>query len=112
MAGVGYREGIKWKWYYTWEHLADLLTIRRLTAQGLGLDAVRRQLRSGAEPPAQAHELGALRLTTHVELAPGVELVVDTGRSGLGAEPLRRLAREVALWLVHERKQGENNDNP
>ncbi len=98
--------------HYTWEHLADLLAIRRLTGQGLALDAVRRRLRGGTDASDEPQEPGALRVATHIRLAPGVELVVDSDRSGLGAESLRRLARDLVQWLARERQEGVNDEFP
>ena len=101
--------------FYSWQHLSDLLSIRRLTEAGLSLDAVRAQLRAttpgsaGAAPTAVAP--GTVQLKSHVALAPGLELVVDPAQARLSPQRLRQLARELAdrfAQLQQEEDQDES----
>jgi DNA-binding transcriptional MerR regulator len=87
--------------YYTWQHLHQLLEIRRLTEQGFSLERVQELLASRAEPPvaAAAPRAGSITVQSHIHLGPGVELVIDPERAGLGPTQLRRFAREaLAAW--------------
>jgi DNA-binding transcriptional MerR regulator len=87
--------------YYTWQHLHQLLDVRRLTEQGFSLERVQELLARGDEPPpaATTPRAGSISVQSHVHLAHGVELVVDPGRAGLSPTQLRRFAREaLAAW--------------
>ena len=87
--------------YYTWQHLRQLLEVRRLTEQGFSLERVQELLARGDEPPpaAAAPRAGSISVQSHVHLTDGVELVVDPGRARLTPEQLRRFAREaLAAW--------------
>jgi DNA-binding transcriptional MerR regulator len=82
--------------HYTWEHLQQLLAIRKLTEQGFSLERVREVLAQGDAPAAAvAPRAGSLTVQSHIHLANGVELVVEPGQAGLTPEQLRRLARET-----------------
>lgn len=83
--------------YYTWQHLRQLLEIRRLTEQGFSLDRVAELLKHGLEPPTAATTLraGAISIRSHVYLAEGIEIVIEPGRARLTPEQLRRFARET-----------------
>ena len=96
--------------YYTWQHLQQLLEIRRLTEQGFSLERVRELLRGGAQPPAETEvrRPGEIAVKSHVRLAPGIDLVIEPGEASLTAEQLRRLAREtLAAYerVIKERKK-------
>ncbi len=88
--------------YYTWQHLSDLLTVRRLTDHGLSLEAVRDRMRAQTADPAMevaAPQPGSLRLHSHLQLAPGVSLVIDHDAAGLSGEQVRHVARRVLAAL-------------
>ncbi len=84
--------------HYTWQHLRQLLEVRRLTEQGFSLERVRELQTQGDGPAAaavQAPRAGSLTVQSHIHLADGVELVIEPGRAQLTPEALRRFAREV-----------------
>lgn len=82
--------------HYTWEHLQQLLAIRKLTEQGFSLERVREVLAQGDAPAAAvAPRAGSLTVQSHIHLANGVELVVEPGQAGLTPEQLRRFSREA-----------------
>ena len=83
--------------YYTWQHLRQLLEVRRLTEQGFSLERVRELLAQGDNPTAAAAPArpGSLTVQSHVHLADGVELVVDPTRAHLTPEALRQFARDA-----------------
>ena len=83
--------------YYTWQHLRQLLEVRRLTEQGFSLERVQELLEGRAEPPAAAAapQAGSITVQSHIHLGPGVELVIEPERAGLSPTQLRRFARET-----------------
>jgi DNA-binding transcriptional MerR regulator len=83
--------------YYTWQHLRQLLEVRELTEQGLSLEQVAERRRGGPADAAPRSRAGAGTLTvrSHLQLADGVELVVEPGTARLTPEQLRRFAREA-----------------
>ena len=96
--------------YYTWQHLQQLLEVRRLTEQGFSLERVRELLQTKVQPPAETEvrRPGEISVKSHVRLAPGVDLVIEPGHANLTPEQLRRLAREtLAAYerVIKERKR-------
>lgn len=83
--------------YYTWQHLQQLLEVKKYTEQGFSLERVRELLAQGTEPPAatRATRPGDIAIKSHLILAPGLELVIEPGRASLTPEQLRRLARDT-----------------
>lgn len=83
--------------FYTWQHLRQLLEVRELTEQGLSLEQIAERRRSGADDlqPSRSARAGALTVRTHLQLADGIELVVEPGIARLTPEQLRRFAREA-----------------
>lgn len=100
--------------FYSWQHLNDLLTIRRLTEAGLSLEAVRAQLQAATAGGTKAAPApvtpGTVQLKSHVALAPGLELVVDHDLARLSPPRLRQFARELAERFA-ELQQEENQDD-
>ena len=83
--------------YYSWQHLQQLLEIRKLTEQGFSLERVGELLAASREPPpaARAVHPGDIAVKSHVHLAPGLELVIEPGLASLTPDQLRRLARDT-----------------
>ena len=96
--------------HYTWQHLQQLLEIKKYTEQGFSLERVRDLLTQRAEPPvaAQATRPGDIAVKSHVTLAPGLELVIEPGRASLTPEQLRRLARDTLA--AYERALKERDE--
>lgn len=95
--------------YYTWQHLQQLLEIRKLTEQGFSLERVRELLTQGTAPPAAARapRPGAIAVKSHVSLAPGLDLVIEPGPASLTPEQLRRLIRDTLAAYECVLKEGE-----
>jgi DNA-binding transcriptional MerR regulator len=83
--------------FYSWQHLRQLLEVRELTEQGLSLEQIaeRRRGDPGDARPSRSTRAGTLSVRTHLQLADGVELVVEPGVARLTPEQLRRFAREA-----------------
>jgi DNA-binding transcriptional MerR regulator len=112
---------------YTRRHLETLLQIRRLTAEGLALSRIKQRLAAEAGEGGGASEgapAGApafavresvspyvatpsIEVRSHLQLAPGIELVIEPGAARLSPEQLRRFMREAldALSRAREEKQ-------
>ena len=102
-------EGERRAAYYLEKHLEALLTIKRLTAAGLSLDAVRTRLKAPEdETPPVKRKAGTARTCVHVTVADGVELVIDSSEAKLAPEKLRELCRQVEELV--EKLAGEDGD--
>ena len=95
--------------YYTWQHLGQLLEIKKLTEQGFSLERVRELLTHDADAPAalQTRHPGDISVRSHVHLADGLDLVIEPGRASLSPEQLRRLAREILAAYERALKEQE-----
>lgn len=81
---------------YGERHLTTLLRIKQLSADGVSLERIREVL-EGAEAPvaARARQAGQVEVRSHVQLAPGVELVIAPADADLSPEQVRALIREL-----------------
>jgi DNA-binding transcriptional MerR regulator len=92
--------------HYTWQHLQQLLAIRKLTEQGFSLERVREVLAQGDTPAAaSAPRAGSITVHSHIHLADGVELIVEPGQAKLTPEQLRRFAREAIATFARIARQ-------
>lgn len=79
-------------------HAQQLDQIRRWSAAGLSLSRIRELL---AQPDADAlrHDapvVGVVQVKSHVQIADGIELVIDAARAALTPQMLRELVDGVA----------------
>jgi DNA-binding transcriptional MerR regulator len=83
--------------YYAERHLGELLEIKNLTAQGLSLEAIRARIKGEPveKPPLGRPAFGTTTVKSHIQLGPGLELIVDPAEMRLGADAIRFLAREI-----------------
>jgi DNA-binding transcriptional MerR regulator len=87
---------------YGWRHLQQLLDIRRFTEEGFSLERVGELMRGEpASAVSATPSVGSISVRSHVQLASGLELVIDPGQAGLESEQLRRLIREILA--AHQR---------
>jgi len=81
--------------WYSQEHLERLARIRQLSASGLSLDAVARQLDdsvdSGGNAPAAMP--GTVTVKSHITVARGLEVVVCPDLAQMRPEQLRKFIR-------------------
>ncbi len=84
--------------WYSQEHLERLARIRQLSATGLSLDAVARELDGGAmDALSPAASLpGAVSVKSHITVARGIEVVVCPEQAHMRPEHLRRFIRLLA----------------
>ena len=81
---------------YSRKHLDQLLLIKKWTAAGLSLDRIR-ELLAGEQTdvPERSSRRGTVEVVSRLNIADGVELVIEPNRAGLTPEQLRELSRGV-----------------
>jgi len=93
--------------WYSQAHLERLARIRQLSATGLSLDAVARQLddsaQSGMSQPAAP---GTVSVKSHITVIRGIEVVVCPEQAQMRPEQLRRFIRLLAE-AYHEAVQDD-----
>jgi DNA-binding transcriptional MerR regulator len=111
---------------YTRRHLETLLQIRRWTADGIALSRIKQRLaEAGADEQAdlgRPEGFGApalsvrdsvssyvttpsIEVRSHLQLAPGIELVIEPGAARLSPGQLRRFMREALDALARARQE-------
>ncbi|BAL23741.1 MerR family transcriptional regulator [Azoarcus sp. KH32C] len=104
---------------YATRHLEQLLTIRKWQSAGLSLERIRELLQEpqANAPPTRRRGPGTVEVWSHLVVAEGVELHVESGMSGLSPEELREFFRGVTAQyeLIRGRKnqdgiEGNSND--
>ena len=86
--------------YYLDLHVEILLRIKRLTQQGLSLDAVRTLLQDKDDTPAPARpKPGTSRTCVHVTIAEGVEMIIDPINAKLDPHALRLFIQHIESQL-------------
>lgn len=93
---------------YGTRHLQQLAAIRRWQQAGLPLRRIAALLAQGAE--AQPPPAAPLEVWSRMQIADGLELMVQAERAGMSAAQLRRLQREIAL--LYARLIKEEPDEP
>ena len=95
--------------YYTATHLDQLLTIRKWQNAGVSLDRIREILATpdaGLLPPARPRGSGTVEVWSHLVVADGIEITLESGRAGLGPEEVRAFFRGVtALYEAIQKGQ-------
>jgi hypothetical protein len=76
------------------------MQIRKLADSGVSLERIRAVMAGGESPvPERQQQPGAIRVHSHVFIAPGVELQIDPQEAGLSPEQLRAFVRTVmSAW--------------
>lgn len=81
---------------YGARHVEQLLTIRKWSESGLSLEAIRDLLKGGAPAaPARPSASGQVVVRSHVQVADGVEVVLDPSVAGLSPEQVRAFVKDV-----------------
>jgi len=87
--------------YYTQEHLNQLLTIRKWQEAGLSLERIAELIRGDDlhDVPVPKSKAGSIKVWSHIHLAPGVELHIEPGMSGLTPEQVREMSMAMTSLL-------------
>ena len=79
---------------YTARHVEQLLSIKKWQAAGLSLERIRELLHGDANDlPPKRQAPGSIEVWSRLQVAPGIELNVEAGASGLTPEELRAFFR-------------------
>ena len=104
--------------WYDEGHLQTLLRIKKLSDQGLSLDAVRTALTRDSkadEAGSQDERKASVSTRTHIELHCGIELVIDPMRAPMSPKALRRFAvlvdKAYEMALQYDSKNDSDNDS-
>lgn len=81
---------------YSIGHIEQLLTVKKWQAAGLSLERIRQLMHEDASdlPPARPQP-GTIEVWSRLTVAPGIELNLKAGASGLSPEEMRQLFRSV-----------------
>lgn len=100
---------------YGHAHVEQLLLIKKWTASGVSLDRIR-ELLSGTESdtPARSVKAGTVTVVSHLQIADGLELLIEPSRAGLTSEKVRRFSREVmSLYAaLHDESDAGASSSP
>lgn len=91
--------------FYTYQHIEQLLAIRKWKEAGLTLERIQellddeQQTAAGDKPvpPPRAKKTGSIEVWSHLHIADGLELHIEPQRSGLSPEQLRALCRAILI---------------
>ena len=99
--------------HYLPRHLDQLLHIRRWADAGLSLERIA-ELVAGApaDPPPRSSRPGSVEVWSRVTLADGLELHLEPGRAGLGAEQVRTLVRRITDAYRQVRANPKEEETP
>jgi DNA-binding transcriptional MerR regulator len=93
----------------------QLLLIKKWSASGVSLDRIRELLSgSESETPARAARPGTVSVVSHLQIADGLQLLIEPGRAGLTPEQVRRFSRQVmALYrALHDEQEAGADASP
>ena len=81
---------------YSARHIEQLLSIKKWQAAGLSLERIRELLHGDVNDlPPKRQAPGTIEVWSRLQVAPGIELNVEAGASGLTPEELRTFFRNV-----------------
>lgn len=97
---------------YTTKHLEQLLTIKKWQGAGLSLERIRELLHGEPDDlPPKRQAAGTVEVWSRLLVAPGVELNVEAGTSGLSPEQLRAFFRKVMAAYQESRNTTPGDEN-
>ena len=81
---------------YGARHLEQVLLIKKWTSAGVSLERVRELLRGGESAvPAKSKMAGSIEVCSHLNVADGLEVVIEPTRAGLTPEQVREFTKGV-----------------
>lgn len=98
---------------YSNKHLEQLLLIKKWTTAGVSLERIREILAGGDAPiAAKPRAPGSIEVRSHINVADGIELVIEPGRAGLTPEQVRLLLKGVMATYqqIINRPDDESSD--
>lgn len=86
---------------YSERQLGQLLLIKRWTGAGVSLDRVRELLQGEEAPiPPRTRQPGSIEVCSHLNVADGIQVIIEPSRAGMSPDQVRRFVREV--MQLHE----------
>lgn len=96
---------------YTTRHVEQLLSIKKWQSAGLSLERIRELLHGDPDDlPPKRQTAGSIEVWSRLLVAPGIELNVEAGASGLSPEELRTFFRKV-MAAYQETKTTKSEGN-
>ena len=98
---------------YAARHVEQLLSIKKWQAAGLSLERIGELLHGDVDDlPPKRQAPGSIDVWSRLLIAPGIELHVEAGTSGLTPEEMRTLFRQVmtAYEVIKQTNKGQEND--
>jgi DNA-binding transcriptional MerR regulator len=97
---------------YTTRHIEQLLSIKKWQAAGLSLERIRELLHGDANDlPPKRQVPGSIEVWSRLQVAPGIELNVEAGASGLAPEELRDFFRQVMVAYKDAKNNSKGHDD-
>lgn len=92
-------------------HLEQLLLIKKWSSAGVSLERVRELLRGEPEVvPPRRRTLGSVEVRSHLQVADGVEVVIEPSAAGMSPEQVRQFIRGV--MAAYEQAVGSGDPPP
>lgn len=96
---------------YAARHVEQLLSVKKWQAAGLALERIRELLHGDAsELPPKSRTPGSVEIWSRLTVAPGIELNVEAGASGLSPEELRSFFRRVSAAYQETKNERKGNE--
>lgn len=96
---------------YTTRHVEQLLSVKKWQDAGLSLERIRELLHGETHDlPPKRQAAGSIEVWSRLTVAPGIELNVEAGASGLSPEELRTFVRKV-MAAYQETKNTKSEGN-
>ncbi len=81
---------------YGARHLEQLLLIKKWTTAGVSLDRIRELLQGEQAPvPPRRKAIGSVEVCSHLMVADGIEVVIESARAGMSPEQVRQFIKGV-----------------
>ena len=97
---------------YNARHVEQLLSIKKWQAAGLSLERIRELLHGDANDlPPKRQAPGTIEVWNRLHVAPGIELNVEAGASGLTPEELRAFFRQVMAAYQETKNNTKGHDD-
>lgn len=97
---------------YSNVHIEQLLTVKKWQEAGLSLERIRQLMHEDTSaPPPMRPQPGTVEVWSRLTVAPGIELNLEAGASGLSPEEMRTLFRSVMAAYQEIKNTNKGNDD-
>lgn len=97
---------------YAARHIEQLLSIKKWQAAGLSLERIRELLHGDPNDlPPRRQSAGSIEVWSRLQVAPGIELHVEAGESGLSPEELRDFFRKIMTAYQETKNNPRGHDD-